>query len=66
MENNKSPGSDGINVEFYKLFWNDVKHYLIDSIYFYFEHGYLTDLQKQGVISLTPKSGKDLEFLQNC
>jgi len=26
---------------------------------------YLTDLQKQGVISLIPKSGKDLEVLQN-
>jgi len=62
MGNNKSPGSDGIIVDFYKLF---VNHYLIDLIHFSFEHGYLKDLQKQGVISLIPKSGKDLEFLQN-
>jgi len=27
MENNKSPGSDGISVEFYKLFWHDIKQY---------------------------------------
>ena len=22
----KGPGSDGISVEYYKLFWNDLKH----------------------------------------
>jgi len=26
MQNNKAPGSDGISVEYYKLFWNDLKH----------------------------------------
>jgi len=25
MKNNKSPGSDGISVEFYELFWEDIK-----------------------------------------
>ena len=25
MQNNKSPGSDGITVEFYKMFWNTIK-----------------------------------------
>ena len=24
MNNNKSPGSDGITTEFYKIFWNDI------------------------------------------
>ena len=32
MNNQKSPGSDGITVEFYKLFWNDVKEFYINSI----------------------------------
>ena len=29
IKNNKSPGPDGIAVEFYKMYWNDVKsdHY---------------------------------------
>ena len=25
MKNNKSPGSDGISVEFFKLIWKDIK-----------------------------------------
>ena len=28
MQNNKAPGSDGISVEVYKLFWTDIKHIL--------------------------------------
>ena len=28
MENNKTPGNDGLSKEFYEVFWNDVKfHY---------------------------------------
>ena len=29
MESNKSPGSDGLPAEFYKVFWNDLHHYLL-------------------------------------
>ena len=31
MKNQKSPGSDGITTEFYKMFWNDIKEYYIKS-----------------------------------
>ena len=31
MKNNKSPGSDGLATEFYKIFWNDLKTYLTKS-----------------------------------
>ena len=30
-KNNKSPGNDGLPAEFYKLFWNDIKQYLVKS-----------------------------------
>ena len=31
MKNNKSPCSDGFTTEFYKIFWNDIKRFYIDS-----------------------------------
>ena len=65
MENNKSPGSDGLSVEFYKWFWNDLKIYLISSINYSFENSNLTYLQKQGIITLLPKHGKDQKNISN-
>ena len=65
MKNQKSPGSDGITVEFYKSFWNDVKEFYINSINYSFQTGSLTDLQKQSIITLLPKQNKDITSLEN-
>ena len=65
MKNKKSPGSDGLTTEFYKLFWNNIKQFYINSINYSYQNGELTELQKQSVISLIPKSGKDTSFLEN-
>ncbi|MES9884044.1 MAG: reverse transcriptase domain-containing protein [Sedimenticola sp.] len=65
MNNNKSPGTDGITTEFYKLFWNEIKTYLIKSLNYSLEIGELTVLQKQSVINLIPKKGKDGTNLAN-
>ena len=65
MKNQKSPGSDGITVEFYKLFWNDVKEFYINSINYSFQTGSLTDLQKQSIITLLPTQNKDITSLEN-
>ena len=65
MNKNKSPGSDGITTEFYKLYWNDIKTYLINSFNYSLLYGNLTDFQKQGIITLIPKSLKELCFLEN-
>jgi len=62
---NKSPGSDGITVEFYKAFWDILKMHHVKSVNFSFQNQSLTELQKQGLITLLPKSGKDLELLTN-
>ena len=32
MKNNKSPGSSGFNVEFFKFFWKDLGTFLVNSI----------------------------------
>ena len=47
MQNNKNPGSEGITIEFYKIFWNDIKTHLINSLYYSFNNENLTTLQKQ-------------------
>jgi len=65
LKNDKSPGSDGITVEFYKTLLDDLNQYLVDSLNLSFAKGHLTDLQKQGIISLIPKSGNDLTTLFN-
>ena len=65
MQNNKSPGSDGITVEFYKMFWNTIKKYYVSSINYSFEAGSLTELQKQSIITLIPKQNKDITTLDN-
>ena len=62
MKNQKSPGSDGITTEFYKIFWNDIKEYYIESINFSFQNGELTELQKQSIITLLPKMEKTTYF----
>ena len=65
MKNQKSPGSDGIRVEFYTPFWNDVKEFYINFINHSFHTGSLTDLQKQSIITLIPKQNKDITSLEN-
>ena len=65
MKNNKSPGSDGITAEFYKIFWPDLKAFYLNSINMSFQTGRLTELQQQSIITLLPKVGKDSCFLSN-
>ena len=65
MKNNKSPGSDGITTEFYKIFWSEIKSYYVKSLNYSFEIGDMTVMQKQGLISLLPKKNNDLGNLNN-
>ena len=65
MNNNKSPGSDGLSVEFYKIFWNDIKPFLLNSLNFSLDKNCLTDLQQQSIITLLPKKGNDTLSLNN-
>ena len=42
LTNNRSPGSDGTSVEFYKFFWDKLKKFLIDSYNYAFENDILS------------------------
>ena len=42
-----SPGSYGITVDLYKLFWNNIKDFFVNLINYSFQTGSITELQKQ-------------------
>jgi exonuclease III len=65
MKNNKAPGNDGITVEFYKVFWNDISRVFLDSINAGLDCGELSPSQRQGVITLLEKKGKDRQLIKN-
>ena len=65
MNNGKSPGSDGLTTEFFKIFWNTIKSFYIKSVNYSYEHNTLTTIQNQGIITLLPKKDKDLTSLGN-
>ena len=65
MANNKTPGLDGFPVEFYKLFWLDLKVILINSYNYSYEKGELSIDQKRGVITLIPKKDKNRLLIKN-
>ena len=65
MKKNKTPGTDGFPVEFYKFFWNDISSFLINSFNEAFTKGELSITQKQGIIICLPKGNKPREFLKH-
>ena len=65
MKNNKSPGSDGFTIEFYKFFWIDIGHFVVRSINSGFETGELSSTQKEGVITCIPKGNKNKQYIKN-
>ena len=44
MESNRSPGSGGLPAEFYKVFRNDVYHYLVNALSWAYAKEKKTDL----------------------
>lgn len=55
MKKNKSPGFDGIPVELYKLFWNEIKTYLYNALLKSFTVEDLTITLRMSIISLIHK-----------
>ena len=65
MKNNKTPGPDGIPIDFYKVFWVKIGHILLrvyDTCYDEFK---MIDSSMSGVLNLIPKANKDPRFLKN-
>ena len=65
MQNNKSPGIDSLPVEFYKVFWPDLKESFMKVIANAADSEVLTISQQQGMITLIPKKLKDTSLVKN-
>ena len=59
MELGKTPGSDGLPAEFYRVFWTDTSNLLIKALNYAPETSQLSITQRRGIIKLIPK--KDAE-----
>lgn len=63
---NKSPGYDGLTVEFYRKFWTKIGHLVVDALNDAYHSGSFTFCQNRGVISLIHKGkGLSRENLDN-
>ena len=58
FKKNKSPGNDGLKVEFYLVFWPLVGKCLVECLNFAHRHGELSTSQEQAMITLVEKKDK--------
>ena len=65
MKNDKSPGSDGMTVNFLKFFWKDIGQFIVRSLNEGFKNGKMSITQREGIITCIPKGDKPREFLKN-
>lgn len=65
FESNKSPGNDGLTVEFYRAFWHVLGSVMVDSVNYFYDYGELSNSQKEAIITLIEKKDKDKRHLSN-
>ena len=65
MNNGKTPGEDGIPVDFYKVFWNQLKEPFYNMMIYSFEQELLHPSARRGILNLIPKAGKDTRIIKN-
>ena len=63
-KNDKSPGSDGLTKGFYVCFFNEVSNILITALNHSFTTSMLSTSQRQALITLIEKKGKDKRFMK--
>ena len=65
FSNNRSPGSDGFPYEFYKVFWADLKWFVLRSLIHGLKRGELSITQREGIITLVPKPAKPKNLISS-
>ena len=65
LANNKTPGPDGISIDFYKVFWKRLAPIFTDVCLEIYENSMMPESSRIGVINLIPKKGRDTRLLRN-
>ena len=65
MKNGKSPGTDGMTVEFFKFFWKQIGTFVVRSLNEGFRSNQMSITQREGIIICIPKGDKPREYLKN-
>ena len=65
LNQNKAPGTDGLPIEIYIMFWRKIGEYLVNALNHAYKVGKLHDSALDGVISLIPKPNKDTKEIKN-
>ena len=65
MNNNKTPGEDGIPIDFYKVFWGGIKDVFMDMVAYCYESKKLHPTARRGILNLIPKQNKDTRYIKN-
>ena len=59
FQTGKTPGNDGIPIEFYKTFWPLIGEFMVNSFNEAYENREMSSSQRQAIITLIEKKGKD-------
>ena len=65
FQNNKSPGNDGLPMEFYKTCQNLISESFMECVHESFKYGEMSNWQRKAVITLIEKQGKDRILIEN-
>ncbi len=65
MAKGKSPGLDGLTVDFYIFFWKDIRQLLFEALGECLLRQNLSPTMKRGLITLIPKADKDPLSIEN-
>ena len=65
MKNNKTPGNDGIPIDFYKVFWNQLKDHYYKMVMEVYTNKILHQTAREGILNLIPKPNKDSRYIKN-
>lgn len=65
FQTGKTPGNDGIPIEFYKTFCPLIGGFMVDSFNEAYDNKEMSSSQEQAIITLIEKKGKDRNYLKN-